>query len=106
MSRLSFFHQGLGLINGRTPGAPGVELDMTPGEYLQRAVRIVCSFPTDVVVDKLDVLGDTLAFGSDFPHAEGLADPLRDYVKAVGPLDHDVTDKLYGTNIADVLHPA
>jgi hypothetical protein len=34
----------------------------------------------------MDVVGDILMFGSDFPHAEGQADPLNDYQAAVGDM--------------------
>ena len=34
----------------------------------------------------MDAVGDILMFGSDYPHAEGQADPLRDYQQQVGDM--------------------
>jgi predicted TIM-barrel fold metal-dependent hydrolase len=45
---------------------------------------------------------DRVVFGSDYPHPEGLADPVS-YVDQLGGLTHDEIAKVMGGNLADVL---
>jgi predicted TIM-barrel fold metal-dependent hydrolase len=45
---------------------------------------------------------DRVVFGSDYPHPEGLADPVS-YVKQLDGLDHDEVARIMGGNLADVL---
>jgi len=57
-------------------------LEMLPSEYILKH----CRFTAFANSDPLGVakrLGDVFAFGGDYPHCEGYADPLRDY-EAVG----------------------
>jgi hypothetical protein len=61
------------------------DLALRPSEYVSRNLRCV-SFPTEQPQKVMDVVGDILMFGSDFPHAEGQADPLNDYQAAVGDM--------------------
>ena len=50
----------------------------------------------------MDVVGDILMFGSDYPHAEGQADPLRDYQQQVGDIGQR-PDAFYGDTFATAL---
>jgi hypothetical protein len=42
-------------------------------------------------------------FCSDFPHAEGLAQPLEDYRGLCGPVEEPAADRLYGGNVGWLL---
>ena len=44
-------------------------------------------------------------FGSDYPHAEGLARPLEDFQAAGGPPVDQSTEGLYGGNVEWLLGP-
>ena len=61
------------------------DLALRPSEYVSRNLRCV-SFPTEQPQKVMDVVGEILMFGSDFPHAEGQADPFNDYHAAVGEM--------------------
>jgi predicted TIM-barrel fold metal-dependent hydrolase len=80
------------------------DLKMTPSEYLLRAVTLVCSFPTDWSPTILGELADNAAYGGDYPHPEGLEDPLHEYQAMVGELPTDAAAKIYGGNISRLLH--
>jgi predicted TIM-barrel fold metal-dependent hydrolase len=80
------------------------ELAEPPSEYLRRAVTLVCSFPTDWSPQIMTELADNAAYGGDYPHPEGLNDPLREYQEQVGELDPSVADRIYGANLARILH--
>jgi predicted TIM-barrel fold metal-dependent hydrolase len=61
-------------------------LDARPSEIFRRHF-VVAPFPEENVQRAIEVVGtDCLVFGSDFPHAEGLADPA-DFAKLLDPLD-------------------
>jgi predicted TIM-barrel fold metal-dependent hydrolase len=72
-------------IHFQVTGKNNVDLALRPSEYISRNLRCV-SFPTEQPQKVMDVVGDILMFGSDFPHAEGQADPLNDYQAAVGDM--------------------
>jgi predicted TIM-barrel fold metal-dependent hydrolase len=88
-------------LNGR-PFNPG--LKMLPGEYLRRAVTLICSFPTDWSPTILNELSDNAAYGGDYPHPEGLEDPLHQYQAIVGELPEGAARKIYGGNLSLLLH--
>jgi predicted TIM-barrel fold metal-dependent hydrolase len=51
----------------------------------------------------VELLGaDRVLFGSDFPHPEGLADPLS-FVDELTGLDHDDVAKIMGGNLAQMM---
>ena len=64
-------------LNGR----PQSELSMKPSEYFSRHVR-VSSFSYEAPARLTAKSGDIYMCCSDFPHSEGTADPLADYVAA------------------------
>ena len=81
--------------NGPWIGGP---LDERPSAIFKRRVR-VAPYPEDdvpLLVEQLDGDSSCLVMGSDFPHAEGLAEPA-DFVKILAPLD-DATQRaiMYG----------
>jgi predicted TIM-barrel fold metal-dependent hydrolase len=92
-------------IHDELDGRPlNPELAEPPSEYLRRAVTLVCSFPTDWSPQIMTELADNAAYGGDYPHPEGLNDPLREYQEQVGELDPSVADRIYGANLARILH--
>lgn len=60
-------------------GAPLTDLALKPSEYIERQVR-VAAFPFEKPDRLAAAAGDVFMFGSDYPHPEGLADPIPDYL--------------------------
>ncbi len=56
-------------------GEPLTAMELAPGEYVRRQVR-VASFPVEHPEALAASAGDLFMFGSDYPHPEGLADPV------------------------------
>jgi predicted TIM-barrel fold metal-dependent hydrolase len=89
------FHAG---YNGLAP----THLDLRPSEYLRRHVRLA-TFGFEHPAQLASAFGDLYMFGSDYPHAEGLAHPLEDFQASGGPLPSPEADGLYHQNAAWVL---
>jgi len=87
--------------NGLSPLA----LDLLPSEYLRRQVR-VATFGFEHPAQLASVFGDLYMFGSDYPHAEGLARPLEDFQASGGPAPSEESAGLYRNNAAWVLGTA
>ena len=83
-----------GLYNGLSES----RLALAPSEYLRRQVR-VATFGFEGPAHLAGRYGDVFMFGSDYPHAEGLADPLPNFEAAGGPEVGDATTGLYRDNI-------
>ena len=84
-------------------GEPPRKLALRPGEYVTRNVR-VGALAYEQPAGLISLIGeDTFMFGSDWPHAEGIAEPLRSYEAAVGEIEGDARTKLYGSNAAWLL---
>jgi len=83
-------------------GLPVQRLDMPPSEYLRRQIR-VATFGFEHPADMASAFGDLYMFGSDYPHAEGLAHPLEDFQAAGGPAPSAQTAGLYRDNAAWLL---
>ncbi|HWC36216.1 MAG TPA: amidohydrolase family protein [Mycobacteriales bacterium] len=84
-------------------GAPLHPLRLRPSEYFLRQVRVgalAYENPADLV---RAVGGDTFMFGSDWPHAEGIARPYDDYAAAIATLPADATAKVMADNVAWLL---
>jgi predicted TIM-barrel fold metal-dependent hydrolase len=78
-----------------------VDLALRPSEYVTRNLRLV-SFPSEQPQRVMDTVGNILMFGSDFPHAEGQADPLNDYQAAVGTMG-ERHEAFYGGTLLSAL---
>ena len=66
------------------------KLEAKPSEIFRKHF-IVAPFPEENVSRVLEVIGsDTLVFGSDFPHPEGLADPILYATQLKGLSEADV----------------
>ena len=84
-------------------GEPPRPLAERPGEYVRRSIRVgALAYEQPAQLAAL-VGEDTFMFGSDWPHAEGIADPLGDYVKAIGETNGSARAKMLGGNAAWLL---
>jgi predicted TIM-barrel fold metal-dependent hydrolase len=80
-------------------GRPLKELKLRPSEYVKRQVR-VGALAYEQPAGLIDLCGeDTFMFGSDWPHAEGIADPVGTYEKVVPDVKGSARAKLFGGNI-------
>jgi predicted TIM-barrel fold metal-dependent hydrolase len=85
------------------------EYDHNPHLYEEDPVKVfkrniwVHPFHEEDPVGLADILGaDRVVFGSDYPHPEGLADPVS-WVDQLEGLPHDDIARIMGGNIAEVL---
>ncbi len=82
----------------RSPGA----FDEDPMEAFQRSIVIHPFFEEDVL-DIVDLVGvDSVVFGSDFPHPEGLGDPLS-FVDEIESLPEDDKAKIMGGTLCKLM---
>src|SRR5207253_2689955 len=89
-------------FHARFNGEPLTEMELKPSEYLMRHVR-VAAFGyerPDILIRKA---GDLFMFCSDFPHAEGMANPVVDYDAACGRVEGPAGDALYSGNLSWLL---
>ncbi|OHV39229.1 MULTISPECIES: amidohydrolase family protein [Pseudofrankia] len=87
---------------GRRGPTIGGALPARPSEALTSHLWVV-PFPEDDVDDLIGVLGpDQVLFGSDYPHPEGLREPL-DYVASLAGQDPLITRKVLRSNTAGLL---
>lgn len=85
-------------------GRPLAELELAPSEYVLRHVR-VAAFADEEPARLAAEAGDNIfMFCSDYPHAEGTADPLGHYQEAGARVAGHDRDRLYGGNVAWLLH--
>jgi hypothetical protein len=88
-------------FHARFNGEPLTPMELKPSEYVRRHVRVAA-----FGYERPDVLirqaGDLFMFCSDFPHAEGLANPLDDYTRLCG-LPVDASPPLYADNLSWLL---
>ena len=80
-------------------------LPRRPSDYIRRQVR-AATFGFELPLQLSEQLGDVLMFGSDYPHAEGLARPLEDFVHAGGPPPGPGVESLYAGNVSWLLGTA
>jgi predicted TIM-barrel fold metal-dependent hydrolase len=79
------------------------KLDERPSDVF-REHFVIAPYPEENISRILDVLSpDCLVFGSDFPHPEGLPDPVT-YVNQLHDLSDDDQQKIMSTNLAEFLH--
>jgi len=88
-------------FHARFNGEPLTQMELTPSEYVRRQVR-VAAFGYERPDKLIRQAGDLFMFCSDFPHAEGLADPLADYTRMC-TLAPDAAPALYSENLAWLL---
>jgi predicted TIM-barrel fold metal-dependent hydrolase len=84
-------------------GGPLKDLKLRPSEYIRNQVRIG-ALAYEQPAGLIELCGEeTFMFGSDWPHAEGIADPIGTYEKMVPDLKGDARAKLFGGNAAWLL---
>jgi predicted TIM-barrel fold metal-dependent hydrolase len=90
---------------GRRGPMVGGALPDRPSESLAEHLW-VCPFPEDDVVDLVDALGaDHVLFGSDYPHPEGMSDPLS-FVDDLQGLPQEDVAKVMGGNMNRMMNLA
>jgi predicted TIM-barrel fold metal-dependent hydrolase len=79
---------------GRNGPWIGGKLTERPSAIFQRHIR-VAPYPEDDIPWIVDQMGtaDSIVMGSDWPHAEGMAEPA-DYAKLLDPLDDDTKSRI------------
>jgi predicted TIM-barrel fold metal-dependent hydrolase len=84
-------------------GEPFRRLGARPSQYFLRQVR-VAALPYEMPNRLVPKVGeDTYMIGSDWPHAEGVADPIAAAERAVAGLTGSARDNLLGANAAWLL---
>ena len=86
-----------------SPGLGDWPFDVSGGDMLRRNVRFT-PLPGFGDVEALDVLAalpEMGLFSSDYPHAEGNADPIDLYGQPLEDLDADLRDAFLGANAAE-----
>lgn len=79
------------------------EFTTHPVELLRRNVWIN-PFWEESLAEVIDLMGaDRICFGSDYPHPEGMADPLS-FAEQVDHLPADDVRRIMGGNLAELLH--
>lgn len=83
-----------------------------PGEFAEDPVDTfrrhfwVHPFHEDDIPSLIDAVGgDRIVFGSDFPHPEGLADPLS-FTKDLDGIPTEIVNQIMGGNLRTLLTPA
>ncbi len=89
----------------RLNGRPVYPLRMEPSEYFRRQVR-VSSFSYELPGRLIKQTGDLYMCCSDYPHSEGTATPLADYVGSAKPVRPEDAPGLFGENMSLLLTPA
>jgi predicted TIM-barrel fold metal-dependent hydrolase len=85
-------------FHARRHGAPFVDLPLRPSDYILRQVRIA-ALPYEDPGRLIRHLGDEMVlFGSDWPHAEGVAHPRDDYERHTRTVEGRARDQLYDGN--------
>jgi predicted TIM-barrel fold metal-dependent hydrolase len=80
-------------------GGPFHPLPLRPSEYFRRQIR-VSALAYENPAGLVGELGDDLImFGSDWPHAEGIARPVDDYAAALDGIDGMSRAKLMAGNV-------
>jgi predicted TIM-barrel fold metal-dependent hydrolase len=84
-------------------GGPFRTLGLRPSEYFYRQVR-VAALPYELPSYLVSKVGeDTFMIGSDWPHAEGVADPGGDRARSVESLGQRAQEQALGGNAAWLL---
>jgi predicted TIM-barrel fold metal-dependent hydrolase len=80
-------------------------LSLTPGEFVQRQVRIT-PYPHEPAGWVVDNCGPMVAmFSSDYPHVEGGRNPVKRFDAALAGRPEDAKAAFYSGNFADLMGP-
>jgi hypothetical protein len=78
-------------------------LDLRPSEYVVRQLRLTTHWSLDDTHMLLNHYGNIFMFGSDYPHSEGLSNPLGDFQSALGSLPAQHEEAFYGGTFASLI---
>jgi predicted TIM-barrel fold metal-dependent hydrolase len=92
-------------FTSRLNGRPVYPLQMKPSEYFRRQVR-VSSFSYELPGRLIKQTGDLYMCCSDYPHSEGTATPLADYLGSAKPVRPVDAPGFFGENAAMLLNRA
>ncbi len=82
------------------------DLSLTPGEYVERQVRVT-PYPTEDVGWVTDQVGpNVLLFNTDYPHVEGGRRPFERFEASLGDRSEAVRDRFYADNFVDLMGSA
>jgi uncharacterized protein len=81
-------------------------LSLTPGEYVERQVRVT-PYPTEDIGWVTDQIGPSiLLFNTDYPHVEGGRRPFERFERSLGDRGDDVRERFYADNFIDLMGSA
>ena len=81
-------------------------LSLTPGEFVERQVRVT-PYPTEDVGWVTDQIGpNILLFNTDYPHVEGGRRPFERFERSLGDRSDEVRDRFYADNFIDLMGSA
>ncbi|MFN3256198.1 MAG: amidohydrolase family protein [Ilumatobacter sp.] len=81
-------------------------LSLTPGEYVERQVRVT-PYPTEDIGWVTDQIGpNILLFNTDYPHVEGGRRPFERFERSLGDRGDDVRERFYADNFIDLMGSA
>ena len=83
-------------------GRNSTQLELTPSEYVQRSVR-VSSFAAEKPGHTMDRVGPLLMWSADYPHAEGMSDPIT-YIDDLAGMSEEDQAKIMGGNLAGLMN--
>jgi predicted TIM-barrel fold metal-dependent hydrolase len=91
-------------MNGMGRNGPwlGGRIDERPGDIFRRHVSVSPYHEEDIVALAGLIGEERVLFGSDYPHAEGLADP-RDFLELVAPLGEPGVERIMRDNLRNLL---
>lgn len=91
-------------MNGMGRNGPwiGGRITERPSDIFKRHVSVSPYHEEDVVALSGLIGDDRVLFGSDYPHPEGLAEPL-DFAELIAPLTADAVDRIMGENLRRLL---
>ncbi|MEJ7800190.1 MAG: amidohydrolase family protein, partial [Ilumatobacter sp.] len=82
------------------------QLSMTPGEFVERQVRVT-PYPTEDVGWVTDQVGpNILLFSTDYPHVEGGRRPYERFERSLGDRSDEIRDRFYADNFIDLMGSA
>jgi predicted TIM-barrel fold metal-dependent hydrolase len=82
------------------------DLSLSPGEYVERQIRVT-PYPTEDVGWVTDQVGpDVLLFNTDYPHVEGGRRPYERFERSLGDRSEAIRDRFYADNFVDLMGTA
>ncbi len=81
-------------------------LTLSPGEYVERQVRVT-PYPTEDIGWVTDQVGpNILMFNTDYPHVEGGRRPYERFERSLGDASEAVRERFYADNFVDLMGSA